>query len=556
MALPTREFKRHRQLLAPFGGRIIRSMLTDLFIRNIAIIDRLELEFGPGMTVLTGETGAGKSILLDAVKLAIGERADTGLIRHGCDQAEVVARFEDPAGEERILRRVVRSEGASRAYIDGAPCPVGQLRKLGETLIEIHGQHEHYSLLQADRQQAVIDEFADNEVLREAVAGAFDAWREAREELATLREDAGLSQGERDLLAFQVEELEAALADAKRVEELHATHRKLAAVQELSEICAHGLGLLDERVTTDLAALQQDLRRAVAIDPELAEAGDLVESALIHCEETLRLLAAYQRDMEEGDVEDLDRRLGRLHDLARKHRMEVGGIPDKHGELQERLARAENAEAREAELERRLDDLAAQYEQADSQLTGSRAQAAEAFSRDVTSLMQELGMRAGRFEAVISDDPEGSFAKAGRARVEFRVTTNPGQPAGNLARIASGGELSRIGLAIKVSEAAGNENSTLIFDEVDAGVGGAIAELVGERLRGLAADRQVFCVTHLPQVASRGHQHLRVTKSAQGTPEVTPLSGSDRIQEIARMLGGKTITERTRAHAEEMLEAD
>ena len=552
-------------------------MLTELTIRDFAIIDRLHLELASGMTVLTGETGAGKSIILDALKLATGERADTMMIRHGADRAEVVARFDlgadgpvarllvdmglDADGE-LLLRRVVTADGRSRAYVNDTPCAVGRLKEIGDHLLEIHGQHEHYRLLQAQAQVEAVDAAGGHGQQLKTLAQAFVDWRQARDRLAALRSEATLSPAEQDLMRFQVEELEPWVAQATDIETLHERHRRLASARELIETCNSAVQTLSDENGERLADVLQQLRRAADIDADLGEARDLIDSAMIQVEEAVQSLNRYLRDLEEeGDdsLSTLENTLSRIHELARKHRVEPEALADRLAELVERLQRAESAESTELKLDRELKAAEQGYVAAADRVHQLRRQSGDRLAARVTELMHQLGMAGGRFEVAVDCDPEAPFTAHGRDRVEFRVTTNAGQPPRPMARVASGGELSRIGLAIKVALADDQAAGTMVFDEVDSGVGGAVAEIVGARLRSLAGPaRQVFCVTHLPQVASCAHHHLRVEKRADGEHTVTAvrmLADRQRVEEVARMLGGREITDRTLAHAEEMLES-
>lgn len=540
-------------------------MLTELFIRDLAIIETLRLDFAAGLTVLTGETGAGKSILLDALKLATGARADSTLIRHGADQAEVVARFEvdgalfpEAIDGELLLRRVLARDGRSRAYVNDAPCAIGRLRALGEGLLEIHGQHEHYRLTRSDAQLELLDLAVDDPELRRSVADLAQAWQRANEQLAALRRDATLSPAERELIAYQVAELAPEVDAAQRIEALHADHRRLASREELVALVEEAREALGEQIDAALVALEQRLARGARLDPALEEGRQLVEAALISVQEAAQALNGYQRDLDDGPgtLAELERQLERLHDLARKHRVDVADLPAEHARLEQRLAQAAGAEAQEGELAAERERLAHRWAERAATLSARRTAAAAFLSTAVTDLMHALGMQQGRFRIAVETNETLAPRPSGRDQVVFEVTANAGQPLQPLARVASGGELARIGLALRVALAIDGGPGTLVFDEVDSGVGGRVAAIVGNQLRALSEGRQVLCVTHLPQVASRGHQHSRVEKrTSDGRTRtcVAPLDGAARVDEIARMLGGLEITDRTREHARELL---
>jgi len=552
-------------------------MLLSLHIRDFAIIDELEVEFSPGMSALTGETGAGKSILLGALGLLLGDRADAGSVRHGCERAEISAAFDlssCPAagdwllahdmdsGEDCQLRRVISREGRSRAYINGSPVPVASLRELGEHLVDIHGQHEHQSLLRRDLQRQLLDNHGGHAALLDELKNIHQDWHDAR---ATIRDLVG-DDRDRDtrleFLRFQLQELDALAPQPDESEQLHTELARLSNAGQLIETCRSHLQQLyedDASAHDRLGKAADDLAAVADLDPAFREAGELFNNALIqlqegidqlrHCEERLEL------DPER--LQWVEQRLDALHGAARKHRIEAEQLPGFHQRLLTDIADLEQADEKLATLESRKLELESRYRKTARRLHTRRSKTAARISAQVSDAMQALGMQGGRFEIQVNDSgkPE-SLSDQGTDTIEFLVSANPGQPLKPLNKVASGGELSRISLAIQVVAAHDTVIPTLIFDEVDSGVGGAVAETVGRQLQALGAHRQVLCVTHLAQVAAQAHNHLQVQKQRQGDTtrtRVERLSAQQRIDEIARMLGGRTITDSTLQHAQEML---
>ncbi|MDR1228917.1 MAG: DNA repair protein RecN [Azoarcus sp.] len=548
-------------------------MLHRLSIRDFVIVDRLELEFAGGFGTLTGETGAGKSILLDALSLALGERADAGVVRDGCDKADVAAEFDLPPGEALaawlagqdldasdgtlILRRVVDAGGRSRAWINGTPSTLAQLRTLGQWLADIHGQHAHHALLRPETQRALLDAHGGAADLAAEVAAHWREWQR----LAGLRQaaerDTAASARERELLGWQLRELEELAFDPAEWREINAEHGRLAHAADLmggvGEVL-DGLGDGEQAARAALGHCASRLAAMTAIDPALSEIRGLVDAAAIQTDEALHALRRYRDrlDLDPARLAEIERRIGAVMDVARKHRTPPEELPTLAAGWRarldaleasadpERLAAAERA-AREA------------FDAAAARLAAVRRAAAAALSAEISEAMQSLAMAGGKFEvALIPGEP----SLHGREAVEFQVAVNEGQGLRALAKVASGGELSRIGLAIQVMTSRDSATPTLIFDEVDVGIGGRVAEIVGQSLHRLGRDRQVLCVTHLPQVAARADWQWQIAKETRGgqtLSAVTPLDGPARIEEIARMLGGVDITETTRRHAAEML---
>lgn len=551
-------------------------MLTRIHIRDFAIIDELELELAGGMTALTGETGAGKSILLDALGLVLGDRGEAGVIRSGARRAEISAEFDlaqlpqvgewlrgqdlDEEGDCQV-RRTINADGRSKGYINGRPAQMSMLRELGEQLVDIHGQHEHQSLLRREVQRDLLDAFGELGPLCAAVRECHAEWEEVHARLQRLGTDAA-TRGERiDLLRYQVQELEALDLQSGEMDALDQEHRRLANAGQLLETC-HALleRLHDGDVSAHglLARSGQDLEALAAIDPRLDTANGLVQSALIQCDEAVGTIRDHVEgtELDPARLEQLEQRLGAIHDLARKHRVEPDALVERAERLRTELDELEHAEERAAELEQRLEHCADAYREAAGRLTEARREAGARLDRQIEAAMHELGMPGGCFVTGIEPRGDERFSPNGMDSIEFRVSANPGQPPAPLRRVASGGELSRISLAIQLIGSRRTGIATQIFDEVDAGIGGAVAATVGERLHAVGRYRQVLCVTHLAQVAAQADHHLRVTKTAADSrthTELAPLQAEDRIEEIARMLGGRRVTDQSRAHARELL---
>lgn len=552
-------------------------MLTHIHIRNFAIIDTLELELDGGMSVMTGETGAGKSILVDALGLVLGDRAESEAVRHGAERAEISAHFaiqdlgtvqqwlshqDLDADGECVLRRVISAEGRSRGYINGSPAPLQLMKQLGEMLVDIHGQHQHQSLLKTDIQRQLLDDYADNQALVEQVDTLFRQWQKAGEALAALRSQAREKDARLELLRFHVQELEALDLGADELRQLDEEQRRLANGGRLLEQCSAALdGLYERDEGNALQLINHHLGELEALrhlDPQLAGVCDLLNEATIQIQEGCSELRHYVDGLE-LDPERLswvEARLGSIHDLARKHHVDPEALPELHMQLSGELQQLENADIELASLEREIDQLQRQYQDTAGKLSQRRRKAATKLAKEVTATIQQLGMPAGKFGVSLTPREAATPHRHGLETICFEVTANPGQPAKPLAKVASGGELSRIALAIQVLLSNNQQIPTLIFDEVDTGIGGAVAETVGRLLRTLGKSHQVLCVTHLPQVAALGHQHYQVSKEMdQDTTHtrIQALSEAARQDEIARMLGGMEITRQTRAHAEEMI---
>ena len=551
-------------------------MLTALSIRDVVLIEALDLEFHAGLGVLTGETGAGKSILLDALGLALGARGDTALVRAGADQASVTASFDSPTGavaallddngiagdpgEPLIIRRIVRRDGGSRGFVNDQPASAGLLRELAGALVEIHGQHDDRGLLDPRGHRLLLDAFGGHDT--EAVAATWRQWRAAEAALATAREQQEDAARDRDWLEHSVSEL-TALAPEPGVEALLADRR--AGMQRGEKITADLQAIADllEGSEGGLARLRQAARvleRVAGDHPALAEALAAVDRAIIEGAQAQDKVdaAAEALAFDPAQLEADETRLFDLRALARKHRVQPDDLAALTEELATRLERITSGGAGIAALEKAAEAARATYLAAAEALGTARRAAAARLDDAVAGELAPLKLDAARFRTTVELLPEGQWAAAGHDRVAFEIATNPGAPFGPLAKIASGGELSRFILALKVALAAQGGAATMIFDEIDRGVGGAVASAIGERLARLAETAQVLVVTHSPQVAARGRRHLLIAKSHDGIVTrtgVRPLGPAERREEIARMLSGASITDEARAQADRLLEA-
>jgi DNA repair protein RecN (Recombination protein N) len=550
-------------------------VLTQLSIRDFAIVDELELEFGRGFTALTGETGAGKSILIDALSLALGERAGAEMVRSGRERAEVTAEFATDGlagvqswlreqalegdGGRLLLRRVVDSGGRSRAFVNGRAATLNQLREVGEWLVDIHGQHAHQSLLKGEVQRAVLDGHAGLSATAAETAQAFREWQKLCRARLEHQTYAAARNAEREQLSWQVEELERLAAAPGEWDAIQSEHGRLAHAASLLEGAQGALDALSESEGAALAVLSGVLSRVrplVEYDAGLRETVALLESGEANLREAAYALRHYadRVELDPARLREVEARLEALHSAARKFHARPEELPEKLAELQARLKELQSATDLEA-LAREEQAARSRYDGLAAGLSAERKKAAARLAREVTAAMKELAMGGGRFEVELrSLLPDGS--SGGNELVEFTVTTNPGVAPRPLAKVASGGELSRISLAIQVIASKAAQVPTLIFDEVDAGIGGAVAEVVGRKLRSLGDGRQVLVVTHLPQVAAQASEQWSVAKGAGNggvRSRVTVLDRNSRIEEIARMLGGVAITATTRKHAAEML---
>ncbi|MGY8829533.1 MAG: DNA repair protein RecN [Pseudomonadales bacterium] len=552
-------------------------MLVHLSVHNYAIVEHLDLELDAGMSVISGETGAGKSIMLDALGLTLGDRADSGVVRPGADKADILASFDlHDIPEARawlaerdldndgpcILRRVITAEGRSRGYINGSPCPQGDLKALGELLIDIHSQHEHQSLLKPDTHRRLLDEYAGSQELARQVQLAAQRWKQTRNELERIANIGDEQRARHQLLSYQLEELDNLALGEDELEQLEQEHKNLTNAESLLSACRLVIEQCSENDAGNvLSALTSSLNRLSAFQGQpgaLSEATNLLASAQIQVEEAVgelnRFLDHFDADPER--LQQMEERLDAIYTLARKHRIQ----PTELGAMQQQLfEELESLNADDQAAERLSDELAAferHYQEKASELSTLRNNAASQLASAVELEMQNLGMPGGRFNIKLSANSSSEPHPNGLEQLEFLVSANPGQPLKALAKVASGGELSRISLAIQVITAQTSRVPTLVFDEVDVGIGGPTAEVVGQLLRRLGERGQVLTVTHLPQVAAQGHQHLFVHKvrdSDATRTAVSKLDSAQRVEEIARMLGGVDLTEESLAHARKMV---
>lgn len=552
-------------------------MLTRLAVKDFAIAAAVEFDLAAGLGVISGETGAGKSLLVDALLLLSGQRADPGVVRHGAERAELSAEFrlaEDAAalawlrenelddGLDCQLRRVVRADGGSRAWINGRPATAGQLAALAEALVEIHGQHEHQALLDRVQQTRLLDGFGGHEAALEAVRLAHVEHREARRALEQL--DGVGDPAERiAYLQHQLGQFAGLRLAPEHIDTLIAAQRRQAAARDIAQALEGSQRrLADEGAGGARAALRSSmaaLARIQEYEPAIGETLALLESAGIQLDEAAAQIdrLADRLDLDAGSAEAIESELGTLHELARRHRVELHALQQAHDRLAAELEQLQDAGQRRGRLQQTLDAARRRWDAAAAALSEARRNAAQRLQGDVDALLGELGMGGGRLVVELESIDAAQLPQPGGAeKVELLVSANPGQPPRPLRKVASGGELSRISLAIEVATFGGDGVPCMVFDEVDSGIGGAVAEVVGQKLRALAAHRQVLCVTHLPQVAAQGHYHYRVSKQAvEGvtSSRIERLDKPGRIEELSRMLGGIEITAATRKLASQML---
>jgi DNA repair protein RecN (Recombination protein N) len=550
-------------------------MLTEIVIKNFAIIAEVTVNFSDGFTVVTGETGAGKSIIIDALGLCLGGRADSHTLRVGSDRADISARFDVshlPAArtwlqthelEEEtscLIRRTVGKDGRSKSYINGRPVTLAQTRDLGELLVNIHGQHENQTLLKRENQRALLDEFAQHDQLLSAVAQRYDALQQHQQQLKKLQEING-DAATLALLNYQVSELTELQLGQDEVVELEREHKFLSNSDQLRIDCQAAIARLiddEDNLALSLHAIKQRLSPHQMLAKTLQSSYELLQGAHIQIVEAGEELQHYLDglDLNPERLSQVEQRLQKIYDLARKHHVTPDALYPLQESLQAKLATANNSQVAIEHCQQAIQHLRQEYSQHSKALSVSRKRAATQLATEVTAHIQQLGMPQGQFSIRCDFSEDEGESRQGGDRILFEVCANPGLGMAPLHKVASGGELSRISLAIQVATISRHHSGTLIFDEVDVGIGGATAEIVGQLLRQLSAKAQIFCVTHLPQVAALGQHHLNVRKNTGSdatTLAVNFLTPDERIQEIARMLGGVKLTKNTLAHAEEML---
>jgi len=554
-------------------------MLKHLSIKDFVIVDRIELDFMPGFTVLTGETGAGKSILIDALMLALGERGDASQIRLGCERAEINVTFDisrlsgllhwldendlqgDP--DSCLMRRIIETNGRSRSYINGHTVTLQQLRSAGEYLVAIHSQHAHQSLLQKDAQRELLDAFSSCGDLARAVKMAYQNWQDCYQQRIAMEQRAAESRDKREQLDWQRHELSALNFTHEDWQALQADHSRLSHVAALLAAAEMGVDILSERENAVLAqinTLNGQLQNLLGFDSQLKTITDLLDSAQIQLQESVYELKHYHQhlDLDPQVLQDVEQRLSAIHTTARKFRV----TPEELPQLLETITHQLETLGSDSDINQlQTLEVAAQveYRKQAKELSAARQQASEALSLQVSAAMQTIAMIGGEFSVALTPMEHGNAN--GLEQIEFQVAAHKGLPLRPLAKVASGGELSRISLAIQVITSKVGVVPTFIFDEVDVGIGGQVAEIVGNLLRKLGKERQVLCITHLPQVAATGDQQWQVVKSSGETEnqqiisKINILDQQERVEEIARMLGGINITETTRQHAAEMLQS-
>jgi DNA repair protein RecN (Recombination protein N) len=548
------------------------NMLLSLHLKDFVIVDALALDFQSGFSVLTGETGAGKSILLDAIGLVTGGRADSGAVREGQPRADISAEFSvDPALEQWLaerdlggdagilqLRRVIDADGRSRAFINSHPSTAAMLKQLGERLIDIHGQHAAQSLMRGDGQRELLDSFASLEGDVKELSGRYKTWADAEHALQQAQSAGKNFEQERDRLQWQLNELKELKLVQAEWNHLSLEQKRLANAAQLIEIAQGASGALsddDDAVVNRLQTVAQKLKNLVAIDSSLKPCLDLIESAAIQLDEASSDLTSYAQkiELDPARLEEIDRRVGLLFTAARKFKVQPEHLFDEQVEFENRLSLLVQSQDISA-LTANVATTKEHYNQLAQKLSLARKKAASKLSKGVSAHLQSLGMKGAKMDIAVN---EQNAASHGSDHIEFQVAGHEGVAARAISKVASGGELSRIGLAIAVLAAQANPVPTLIFDEADAGIGGSVAEVVGTLMRTLGDSRQVLSVTHLPQVAACAHHQFRVNKQTtkgKTTSQVSVLSSAERVDEVARMLGGIAITDTTRKHASELLD--
>ena len=553
-------------------------MLAQLTISNFAIVRELEIDFHAGMTAITGETGAGKSIAIDALGLCLGNRADGSMVRLGASRADICARFtlaDTPSakhwlaenqldeGLDCLLRRTISNDGRSRGFINGTPVPLSQLRELGQHLIQIHGQHAHQLLLKPEHQKALLDAYSDQPLLLSEMRKAYQNWHQSCRQLAQYQQQMSERESRRQLLQYQLKELNEFAPQAGEYEQIDEEYKRLANSGQLLSLSQNALYLLadgeEQNIVSLLYSARNQLTELAELDSKMNDLIVMLDDASIQVSEASDELRHYSErlDMDPNRLFELEQRLSRQMNLARKHHVSAEDLPELHRQLLEEQQELDDQETNQAELSEAVQRHYQQAVAVAEQLHEKRQYFADELTHLITQSMQALSMPHGKFKIQVQFEPE-HLNMEGADRLEFQVTTNPGQPLQALAKVASGGELSRIALAIQVITAQKMETPALIFDEVDVGISGPTAAIVGRLLRQLGESTQVMCVTHLPQVAGCGHQHYFVSTETDGDVTETQMNRLDkkaRLQELARLLGGSEVTRNTLANAKELLAA-
>ena len=553
-------------------------MLSHLSINNFAIVKSLQLELFKGMTTITGETGAGKSIAIDALSLCLGGRADSNMVRPDEEKTDITASFildnninatrwlEDNDlldGEECIIRRIITNEGRSRAFINGNPVPLSQLKSLGQNLVNIHGQHAHHLLMKPEHQLTLLDQYAGHQQLIQASKKHYSDWRQLRNQLKNLRTNSQENLAQKQLLEYQVKELDELALSENEFEDLEQEHKVLSSSGQIAVICQQAINELYEGEEVNalslLHSVSHSLSELAEFDPSLAHLPNLLSEAMIQLEETNSELRHYSDniDVDPARIAEVEERFSKVMSTARKHHVRPEELYQYHQEVKAQIEALDYSDEKFEQLEKDVDDKYQSFLTAAEKLSKSRSRYAKELNKLISQSMHELSMEKAQFCIDVIKD-EKHAAPLGIDQINFLVSTNPGQPLQALAKVASGGELSRISLAIQVITAQKVQTPSLIFDEVDVGISGPTASVVGRMLRKLGESTQVLCVTHLPQVAGSGHQQLFVakqTKAGKTETRIHRLDENQRIDELARLLGGSTITDSTKANAKELLVA-
>lgn len=551
-------------------------MLTHIHIQNFTIVKSLSLDFQAGLNILTGETGAGKSIWVDAVGLALGDRADNNAIRHGEDRCDITLCFdiskntpakhwlkthEFEADGECILRRTLSRNASSRATINGTPCPLQLLKQFSTLVLDAHSQHQHQTLLKRDAQRHKLDAFAGNEKLIDQIAAIYSEWRVNQTELDVLNAKAGNADAELTLLRYQLDELVKCSIQDNEWKTLSQKHQQLHNAKALMSQLNNAINITVENESASASHLLQqalmDLEAIKTDDPVIKSARELLNTAAIHLQEAGNELTHYRDhlDLSPENLAAIETRLSLMHDLARKHHIDPSELSSVEKSLSKRIHDLEQVDVLIAEIEAKQTALTSSYQTIAKKLSAAREKAAKTLNKKITAHIRALGIEGGVFRIALNPQNE-SISLTGNEQIEFEVITNPGQAFQPMQKVVSGGELSRISLALQVMTAQKNNTPTLIFDEVDVGIGGKTADVVGDLLRELSDKTQVLCITHLPQVAARGHHHFKAEKTVgkkEANTNIRLLSHEERVEEIARMLGGAKITKQVVAHAEEIL---
>jgi DNA repair protein RecN (Recombination protein N) len=549
-------------------------MLKHIQLKNFAIIDHLDLDLHKNMTVITGETGAGKSIMIDAIELALGQRVKHSVIKGDSDRCEICLNIDIQQisaakdwltehaldqGGECLVRRVIYQDGRSKSFINDTPCTLQHAKALGESLIDIHGQHEQQKLFNKSMQRDMLDAYAAQQVTAKKVAQLFQQWQITQTQLNALLNNNLESKQRAEFLKYQLQELDEINVSKEELEQLEQDHKKLANAQQLIEACNAAMLSSAEEEGAALTALNracQQLQAYTEYDKGIKDASELFNSAIIQTQEAADTLRHFLDKMQADParLQEIETRLGKIYDIARKHHVKSRELPDFHQTLLEELSTLENSDEHIETLKQKISELEADYHTAAKKLSSARKKSAKSLSESIMVQLKRLGMPQAIFHVALTATEK--LTAHGLEHVEFLINTNPSQSPQALAKIASGGELSRISLAIQVILAEKYTTPTIVFDEVDVGIGGATAEIVGQLLKKLSQHTQLLVITHLGQVAGQGQQHLKISKQQKKDAtnvQVAPLNQEQRVQEIARMIGGKTITEQTLAHAAEML---